>query len=45
MSKMGKNVLKLPGAVAADPEEYEHASAETASEVSIFCVIKWFSVA
>lgn len=45
MSKMGKNVLKLPGAVAADPEEYEHAPAETVSEVSNFCVIRRFSVA
>jgi hypothetical protein len=39
MSKMGKNVLKIPGATAADPEEYEHEPAEHA-EVSMFRVIK-----
>ena len=39
MSKMGKNVLKIPGAVAADPDEDEPGPAETAkahkSEVSV----------
>ena len=39
MSKMGKNVLKIPGAVAADPDEDEPEPAETAkahkSEVSV----------
>ncbi len=46
MSKMGKNVLKLPGAVAAGSEEDEHAHAEHAEvdkvEVSSIFHVVWF---
>ena len=39
MSKMGKNVLKIPGAVAADPDEDEPEPADLPkthkSEVSV----------
>lgn len=37
MSKMGKNVLKLPGAVAADPPEDEPEHVESEVGILSYC--------